>query len=172
MWDMRQVLALGCGMGCSLISLRGVGGCHGDGPILLPPSPVWMGLFLCSCVLDSHYAGRRVTGCRHWQNRSSPRAKNTGVECECISTAFWRFPLFTTVGSCSWVCQGADTLASLLGAGQQALVMDLSTKYQQTWPWWCRPPSPWQHCCGGAEGWAGHTWLQASHWAGPPSCDG
>lgn len=69
------------GVRCSLIPLRRG---DGDGPILCPLS-LWMGLFLCSWVLDSHYAGRRVTGGRRWQGRSSPIAKNTGVECECIS---------------------------------------------------------------------------------------
>lgn len=52
--------------------------------LFFTPLAVWMGLFLCSWVLDSHYAGRRVTVGRHWQGRSSPIAKNTGVECECI----------------------------------------------------------------------------------------
>lgn len=85
MQQVVEVLALGCDMECSLIPLRGG---HGDGPILHPLLSK-MGLFLCSWVfLDSHYAGRRVTGCRRWQRRSSPIAKNTGVECECISTIF------------------------------------------------------------------------------------
>lgn len=137
MWDMQQVvevLALaGVWHGMQPYSIeRGHGGWAYSSP---PPIPK-MGLFLCSWVLDSHYAGRRVTGCRRWRGRSSPRAINTGVECECISTILWRFPLFTTVGghSCSWVCQEVDMWASWLGGGQQTLVMESSTKFQLTWP--------------------------------------
>lgn len=44
--------------------------------------------------------------------------------------------------------------------------------HQLTWPWWCLLPFPWPHRCGGEEGWAGRTWLQASRLAGPQSCDG
>lgn len=51
-------------------------------------SPLSIFKWACSLVLDSHYAGRRVIGCRRCQSRSSPRAKNTGVECECISNIF------------------------------------------------------------------------------------
>lgn len=124
----------------------GAGGWHGMQPYSIErgrggwayssPPPIQMGLFLCSWVLDSHYAGRRVIGCRHRQCRSSPTAKNTGVECECISTIFWHLAPLTTAGahSCSWVCQGADMWASWLGGGQQALVRELSTKFQLTWP--------------------------------------
>lgn len=89
MWDMQQaveVLALGViGVECSLIPLRGVMWMG----LYFAPLSLWMGLILCSWVLDSHYAGRRVTGGRRWQGRSSPIAKNTGVECECISTVPW-----------------------------------------------------------------------------------
>lgn len=81
MQQVEEVLALGFDMECSLIPLRGVMGmglfCTPDYPN--GPLSMYLGL-------DSHYAGRRVTGCRHWQSRSKPIAKNTGVECECIST--------------------------------------------------------------------------------------
>lgn len=63
-----------------------------------PPLSLWIGLFLCSWVLDSHYAGRRVTG-GSWQSSSSPIAKNIGVESECICTVPWpaeRVTLFRT----------------------------------------------------------------------------
>lgn len=87
MWDMQQigtVLALGVTWNAALFHWGGAWGWAYSSP-----PPIQMSLFLWSWVLDSHYAGRRVTGCRHWQRRPSPIAKNTGVECECISAIFW-----------------------------------------------------------------------------------
>lgn len=60
----------------------------GMGLFFTPSYPKWASFYVVGFFLDSHYAGRRVTGCRRWQRRSSPIAKNTGVECECISTIF------------------------------------------------------------------------------------
>lgn len=43
-------------------------------------------------------------------------------------------PFFTTAGarSCSWACQGSDTLASWLGGGQRVLAMESSTRSLRT----------------------------------------
>lgn len=58
------------------------------GLLFRAPSAFERALIYVSWVLDSHYAGRRLTGCHRCYGRASPRAKNTGVECECISSGF------------------------------------------------------------------------------------
>lgn len=79
----------GKGGECSLVDIRGRKGGVYMGPYPSKPPPCCNGaLIYVSWVLDSHYAGRRLSGCRRCEGRPLPRAKNTGVECECISNAF------------------------------------------------------------------------------------
>lgn len=74
-----MVLAPGVTWNAALFHWEGSWGVGGGGwAIPYPLLSKWASFYVVR-VLDSHYAGSRVTGCGRWQRRSSPIAQNTGV---------------------------------------------------------------------------------------------